>query len=100
MNDIDVSKLQVTHNAEARRFEVRLGEHLAMIEYDQVGDTLVYYHTEVPPAFEGMGIASKLARFALDYAQQNGFKVRPDCSFIAGYVRKHPEYQPITYGYF
>lgn len=100
MSDIDVSQLDVIHNPEARRFEVRLGDHLAMIEYYQAGDTLVYYHTEVPPAFEGMGIASKLARFALDYARQNGFRVRPDCSFIVGYVRKHPEYQSITYGDF
>lgn len=100
MMDIDVSKLEVVHNAEAKRFEVRLGSDLAMIEYMRAGNNLIYHHTEVPPAFEGLGIANKLAQFAMNYAQENGHKVQALCPFVAAYVRKHKEYHPITWGYF
>jgi predicted GNAT family acetyltransferase len=32
----------------------------------------------------------------LDYARTQGLQVVPLCSFIAGYIRKHPEYQDLV----
>jgi predicted GNAT family acetyltransferase len=51
----------------------------------------VFPHTEVEPAFEGRGIASRLARRALDDARQRGLQVVPACSFFRVYLRRHPE---------
>lgn len=93
MTDIDFSTLQPANNPDENRFEIRVGGDVAMIEYMLQGKTIIMHHTEVPPAFEGKGLASKLAKFALDWAQTNGYKVNPLCPYVKGYIAKHPEYQ-------
>jgi predicted GNAT family acetyltransferase len=89
----------VVHNPDAKRFEVVLGDDVAMLEYMIAGKNIVYTHTEVPPVFEGRGIANKLAHFAMEYAKAEGLKVQAVCPFVVMYVRKHPEYHGITWGY-
>lgn len=96
---IDVDKLDVANNTEKSRFEVQVAADLAMIEYEIVGTTIIFTHTEVPTAFEGMGIANKMAKVALNFARDNGYRIQPACPFIAAYIRRHKEYQPITEGY-
>lgn len=93
----------VTHRPEASRFEVRLEsgprdpheEALAVCAYRRQGDTLLLTHTEVPPAFEGRGIAAALVRAALDWARTERLAVRPLCSYVAVYMRRHPETQDL-----
>jgi predicted GNAT family acetyltransferase len=85
--------LAVTHNAEASRFEARPGDdpgQLAICSYRRVGDTLVLHHTEVPWALQGRGLAGELVQGALDWARDNGLRVRPTCSYVAAYMRRHP----------
>ncbi len=93
---IDPSHLEIEHNIEDHRFEIRLGENVAYAEYRIRDDKILIMHVQVPPAFEGKGIGGRLARFILDYAQTEGYRVRPLCSFMAGYIERHPEYHAIT----
>jgi uncharacterized protein len=86
----------ILHDTGLARFEVGEGDALAVLEYRLAGRKMIFTHTGVPPALEGRGIASRLARAGLDYARARGLKVVPLCSFIAGYVRKHPEYQDLV----
>ena len=90
--DIAIDDLNVEHNEEARRFEIRYGDDMARLEYRLGGSTIVYTHTVVPPALEGHGIAGRLAKEALDYARDRDLSVVPLCPYVAGYIRKHPEY--------
>lgn len=96
---VDVNELEVKNNPEHHRFEIVLDDKVAMVGYRMTGNTIVFTHTEVPPEFEGMGVGSKLARHVLDYAKAQGHRVHAQCPFIAGYIRRHPEYQSITNGY-
>jgi predicted GNAT family acetyltransferase len=87
----------ITHNAEKQRFETNLDEAgLALLEYRRRGEQIIYTHTEVPSASEGHGIASSLAKFALDYARDNHLEVVPLCKFVVAYIRHHPEYLPLV----
>lgn len=52
----------------------------------------MFTHTGVPPAYEGQGIASALVKEGLAYARKEGYKVVPLCSFVAAYIKRHPEY--------
>ncbi|MCU0967610.1 MAG: N-acetyltransferase [Rubrivivax sp.] len=81
----------VVHRPEASRFEAELAGALAVCAYRRQGDTLLMTHTEVPPAFEGRGIAAALVCAALDWARAEGLRVRPLCSYVAVYMRRHPE---------
>jgi hypothetical protein len=85
--------MEVIHNPSQSRFEVDLGGAVAVLDYLIAGTTITFYHTEVPSAFEGQGIAGKMAREALEYARRSGFSVIPSCSFIARYIERHSEYK-------
>jgi predicted GNAT family acetyltransferase len=64
--------------------------------FGQRDGIITFRHTEVDPAFEGQGIGSALARFALDDARARGLQVKALCPFIAAYLKRHPDYQDIV----
>lgn len=85
--------IEVTDNPERSRFEVRLDGALAgFADYRLHQDRLVFTHTEVDPDYQGYGLAGRLARTGLETARERGLRVTPLCSYIADYIRKHPEY--------
>ena len=81
----------VVHNAAVGRFEVRVGEDVAVLDYTLSSGRIVFVHTGVPPALEGKGIGSRLARAGLDFARREGLRVVARCPFIRAYIEKHPE---------
>jgi len=83
---------QVTNNAAAEQFEVVIDGTTASLAYGRKGNELVLFHTEVPEALRGRGVASLLARGALTYAQEEGLAVVPFCPFMTKYLERHPEY--------
>jgi predicted GNAT family acetyltransferase len=88
-------QVEVKHNAAQHRFEARIGGELALLEYSVSGSTITMYHTETPPAAEGKGVAGQLAAAALAYARAERLTVVPQCSFVAHYIAKHPEYEDL-----
>jgi predicted GNAT family acetyltransferase len=82
----------IRDNARAHRFEMDLDGAVAYSNYRRSGDVLTILHTEVPEALNGRGIGSALARGILELARAQGLKVVALCPFVAGYIRKHPEY--------
>lgn len=87
--------LAVVMNEATHRFEATLGDEVAFAEYVLQSGAMVLPHTVVPPAFEGKGVGSALAKAALGYARDHGLSVKPVCPFIAGYIVKHPEWQDL-----
>ncbi|MCW5735743.1 MAG: N-acetyltransferase [Enhydrobacter sp.] len=85
--------MSVTHNAAQNRYEMQTENGLALAVYRRQGDSLIFTHTEVPPADEGKGYASRLVKEALDDTRRRGLKIVPACSFVVAYVRRHPEYR-------
>jgi predicted GNAT family acetyltransferase len=89
--------ITLADNPAAHRFELRIGNEVAAFaEYNLLKDAVLFTHTEVLPAFEGRGLGSKLAAFALDDVRKRGLHAIPVCQFIAGYIRKHPEYRDLV----
>ena len=86
----------VHHNQDKNRFEISLdGSEPAHADYRRNGDTHEFHHTFVPESARGQGHAATIVRAALDYARDNKFKVEPSCSYVAGYIKRNPEYQPL-----
>ena len=88
--------IAVVNNEAAHRFEARLGDEVAFTEYRLKDGVMHLPHTLVPEAFAGMGVGGRLAQAALSYAREQGLEVAPTCSFIAGYITKHPEWHDIV----
>jgi len=87
--------IEVRHNEAAHRFEAVVDGQLARADYRLEGDVMRIFHTEVPFAFEGRGIAARLVGTAFEHAREKGLKVLPACSYVRDYVRRHPETQPL-----
>jgi uncharacterized protein len=88
-----MTDITIADNTTSHRFELSKGDAVAAYsEYNLLKDAVLFTHTEVLPGNEGQGLGSKLARFALDDVRRRGLKVIPVCTFIAGYIRKHPDY--------
>ncbi len=87
--------LTITHDEQAKRFEISIDGHTGYISYQERDDTLVYDHTIVPQELGGRGIGSALVKHALNYAREQNKKVIPQCSFVSSYISKHPDYQDL-----
>ena len=92
----EINEKSVRNNENAGRFEIDIEGRLAVSNYTTRDDTIYFTHTEVPEALEGRGIGNVLARVALDYARANGLRVVPHCTFIASFIKRHPEYQDLV----
>lgn len=87
-----------TNNPGLHRYEAHLdGELAGFAEYELTEKLIVFTHTEVDDTFEGEGVGSALARFALDDVRAEGARgVVPQCAFIKGWIEKHPEYTSLV----
>ena len=81
----------VRDNPERHRFEIDLGESVAIAEYTLTEGIIMFTHTEVPPEHGGEGIGTALIRAGLKAARERGLKVIPICPFCAAYLQRHEE---------
>ena len=79
------------HVPERSRFEVAEPEGTAVLTYVLGDGEVVLEHTVVPVELEGRGIGSVLARSALAWAAQQSLAVVPRCSFVRGFLERHPD---------
>jgi len=91
----DENLMKVRDHRSANRFELDTEAGPAFIDYRREGSVVVMTHAEVPAALNGRGIGSQLVKGALDLVQADGEKVVPQCPFVAVYIKRHPEYQPL-----
>lgn len=82
----------IRHDLVAGRYEISVGDQLAVADYRLDAGRMIMTHTFVPPEARGRGLAEKLVRRALADAQAQSLKVVPACSYVAAFVRRHPEY--------
>lgn len=79
------------------RYELRAdGRVVGAAVYRRLGDRVVFTHTEVPESVGGRGLGSRLVRAALDDVRQQGAHVVPRCPFVAGWIRRHPDYSDLV----
>lgn len=88
---------RVTDNRTESRYEIHVGDQLAgYADYQLDAGRITFTHTEIEPAFEGHGLASRLAAAALDDVRPKGLAVTPQCPFIAEFIESHPEYADLV----
>lgn len=85
----------VRHNQAEHRFEVEVDGLLSVADYTLRDGRMTFTHTFVPDALRGRGLAEKLVRAGLGHAQAERLKVVPACSYVATFIQRHPEFQPL-----
>ena len=56
------------------------------------GTARVADHTLVPPEIGGRGVAAQLVEALIADAREQGFKVVPQCSYVAAAFQRHPDW--------
>ncbi|MFO1447590.1 MAG: GNAT family N-acetyltransferase [Opitutaceae bacterium] len=79
-----------------QRFELSAEGLTAVLEFVPDGDRVAFTHTYVPPEWRGGGVASTLAHAALREARRRGWRVVPQCSYVALFLTRHPEYSDLV----
>lgn len=95
-----MTDIQVVNDPTRLRYRASIdGEAAGFAEYILTDELIVFTHTEVDQRFEGKGVGSAIARFALDDVRTAGARrVLPLCPFIKAWIGRHPEYVPMVYG--
>ena len=79
------------HVPERSRFEVVAPEGTAVLTYARREGEVVLEHTVVPDEIESQGVGSALVRAALGWAAGERLAVVPQCSFVRGWLERHPD---------
>jgi len=84
---------EVLREPDQHRFVAQVdGDIAGSLLYRERPNLIALVHTEVDDRFEGAGVGSALASFALNDARARGLAVLPFCPFVAGYIQRHREY--------
>jgi uncharacterized protein len=62
------------------------------------GPLRIANHTWVPPEARGKGIAAALVEALVADAREQGFRIDPQCSYVAAAFRRHPEWAQLRAG--
>jgi predicted GNAT family acetyltransferase len=91
------AEISTRDNPGAGRFEILVGDEVAgFAEYSVAHGIATMPHTVVHDAYDGQGLGSRLARFALDTVRERELEVRPLCPFIRDYIERHDEYADLV----
>jgi predicted GNAT family acetyltransferase len=92
-----VGAIDVIDNKDSSRFEIVVdGKVAGFTRYRPKDGQVEFFHTEIDSAYEGQGLGGKLAEGALTAMRERGETIMPTCPFIAGYIRKHPEFEDLV----
>lgn len=89
------TRFDIIHNPAQQRFEITIEGLLCRADYELDGTVMAMTHTVVPTALEGRGIAAALVATALSWARAQGHTIRPVCSYVQAYLKRHPETQDL-----
>ena len=87
--------MDVTNNRAESRYELATESEPAIAAYELGDGVITFTHTIVPREAEGQGVGSRLIGGALAQVRAAGLKVRPQCSFVAAYMKRHAETQDL-----
>ena len=85
------SDMNVSRNAAQNQFETIVDGQTAVAVYELEGAQMTITHVLVPESIAGQGVASALAKFAIQTARAENLKIVPQCPFMAAYFERHPE---------
>lgn len=71
------------------------GQQAEMTYLKRQDGSIIINHTGVPREFEGRGIALKLVKRAVADARDGGFKIVPQCPYVAVQFRRHPDWNDL-----
>jgi len=85
----------VINNIDQSRFEIRLANGYAYVDYRWFYGRLAFMHTYVPTDFRGKGISVELVKFVLEFAKSEKLEILVFCPYIEIFIKKNPGYESL-----
>lgn len=93
--------MEITHKngAESGSFVAEEnGKRMGYLSYEWASKTVfAIMHTVVEDAFRGQGVARALLNAAVDFARENGYRIRPICPYADNLFQRDKSYQDVIY---
>jgi predicted GNAT family acetyltransferase len=90
---------EIVHDPAQHRFFHERDGQTSYLSYRQLDEhTVEFASTYTPPPMRGRGIAARIVRDALEWAEAQGYKVVPTCWFVAEYIEREPAWQRVLAG--
>lgn len=84
----------IEHDEAGRRFTHERDGHVSYLIYRPLDErTVELASTYTPPAVRGRGIAARIVRHALQWADEQGYRIVPTCWFVAEYIERDPQWR-------
>jgi len=103
MAEIDPKVLNIRQDTSEQKFYMDMkGQEEVYLEYNLLTDRqpvvveFTKYH--VPDVLDAVGIGAEMARRGVKFADKNGYKIKPKCPLMSGFMSRHPEYQYLLAG--
>jgi len=94
-----VEELTITRHEEGGRGEYRAhvpdSETIGRLTWVERDGARVADHTLVPPEIGNRGIAARLVERMVADARAEGFKIKPQCSYVVAAFKRHPEWADV-----
>lgn len=78
---------EVLHQADSQRFIIEQDGATCVLDYRISGDRVNFTHTFVPTELRGKGLAERLVRAALTWADDSGLRKEASCWYVAKFLR-------------
>ncbi|MFO1255214.1 MAG: GNAT family N-acetyltransferase [Sphingomonadaceae bacterium] len=97
-----MDQVSITRHGDGRRGEyhahVAGQQAIGRLTWKASGNVRVADHTLVPKEIGGRGVALKLVEALIADAREQGFRIEPQCSYIAAQFDRHPEWANLRAG--
>ena len=95
-----MSEVTITHEGDKQAGEYRAAvegsKEIGRLTWTAKGENVrAAEHTLVPPPIGGQGVAMKLVEAMIADARKEGFRIRPDCSYVAHKFDENPEWSDL-----
>ena len=91
MDEVTITRHDAGNRGEYRA-HVKDSRHIGRLTWVLRQGVRVADHTLVPPAIGGRGIAAQLVEALVEDAREQGFRIEPQCSYVAVAFDRHPEW--------
>jgi uncharacterized protein len=89
--------LEVRDSPARSRYELFAdGRRVGFTEYRERDGVFVFPHTVITRPERGAGFGVTLVRGALDDARRRGWRIVPECPFVARFIAEHPDYADLV----
>jgi hypothetical protein len=84
----------IVHDEGGQRFTMERDGQVSYLLYRMLDDnTVELANTYTPPPVRGRGIAARIVRHALQWADEQGYRVVPTCWFVGEYLERDPQWK-------